>query len=72
METIMAKMPTKEGTAKDVREDKALAKKSGMSMKKWEKSAADVKHDAPSKMAKGGTVRGTGAATRGKNFSGSY
>lgn len=34
-----------EGSAKDVREDKAMAKKAGMSMKQWEKSAADKKHD---------------------------
>jgi len=35
-----------EGSAKDTREDKAMAKKAGMSMKQWEKSAADKKHDA--------------------------
>lgn len=34
-----------EGSAKDMREDKAMAKKAGMSMKQWEKSAADKKHD---------------------------
>lgn len=34
-----------EGSAKDVREDKKLAKKRGMSMKEWEASSADVKHD---------------------------
>lgn len=70
----------KEGSAKDMREDKVLAKKAGMSMKKWEKSAADKKHDAPKKMAGGGVVkkagggsmRGTGAAVRGKGFSGCY
>ena len=70
----------KEGSAKDTREDKALAKKSAMSMKAWEKSAADKKHDAPKKMAGGGVVkkstggsmRGTGAAVRGKGFSGCY
>lgn len=38
-------MATFEGSAKDVREDKKLAKKRGMSMKEWESSAADVKHD---------------------------
>ena len=55
-----------EGSAKDTREDKALAKKSGMSMAKWEKSAADKKHDAPKKMVTGGRVaRGMGAAKRG-------
>ncbi len=61
-----------EGSAKDMREDKAMAKKRGMSMKEWEKSAADKKHDAPKKMAKGGSVRGTGAAIRGTGFSGTY
>ena len=34
-----------EGSAKDVREDKKLAKKRGMSMKEWEASDADKKHD---------------------------
>lgn len=34
-----------EGSAKDMREDKAMAKKAGMSMKAWEKSDADKKHD---------------------------
>jgi hypothetical protein len=70
----------KEGSAKDMREDKVKAKKAGMSMTKWEGSAADKKHDAPKKMATGGTVkkatggsmRGTGAAVRGKGFSGCY
>jgi len=75
----------KEGTAKDMREDKAMAKKSGMTMKQHEASAADKKHDAPKKMAMGGavkkmnygggmktggTVRGAGAAIRGKRFTG--
>ena len=70
----------KEGSAKDMREDKAMAKKHGMTMKQHEASAADKKHDAPKKMAGGGVVkkagggsmRGTGAAVRGKGFSGCY
>ena len=62
----------KEGSAKDMREDKAMAKKAGKSMKAWEASSADVAHDKPTKMAKGGVVRGGGAAIRGKKFSGSY
>lgn len=74
------KVSMKEGSAKDMREDKMKAKKAGMSMKTWEKSAADKKHDAPKKMATGGVVkkasggsmRGTGAAVRGKGFSGCY
>lgn len=70
----------KEGSAKDMREDKAMAKKSGMTMKQHEASAADKKHDAGKKMmsggvvkkATGGSMRGTGAAIRGKGFSGCY
>jgi hypothetical protein len=74
------KVAMKEGSAKDMREDKAMAKKRGMTMKAWEKSAADKKHDAPKKMmsggvvkkATGGSMRGAGCAVRGKGFSGSY
>ena len=43
-----------EGSAKDVREDKMLAKKHGMSMKEWEASPEDKKHDAPKKKSGGG------------------
>lgn len=44
----MAKKPAKwEGSAADKREDKAMAKKAGMTMRQWEKSAADKKHDRP-------------------------
>lgn len=57
---------TSEGTAKDMREDKQMAKSRGMTMSQWESSAADKKHDAPKKMAKGGKVRGDGVAMRGK------
>lgn len=81
-------MKMKEGSAKDTREDKIKAKKAGMSMKKWESSAADKKHDtgmkrggavskamcggSTKKMATGGSVRGTGAAVRGKGFAGTF
>jgi hypothetical protein len=41
-----------EGSAKDMAEDKAMAKKRGMSMKDWEKSVADKAHD---KACGGGT-----------------
>lgn len=34
-----------EGSAADKREDKAQAKKRGMSLKKWERSAEDKKQD---------------------------
>jgi hypothetical protein len=43
-----------EGSPKDVAEDKKLAKKHGMSMKEWEKSPEDKKHDAPKKKSGGG------------------
>ena len=36
-----------EGSAQDLREDKILAKKHGMTLEQWEKSAADKAHDAP-------------------------
>lgn len=44
----------KEGSKKDRAEDRKLAKKHGMSMKQWERSAADKRHDAPKKGGKGG------------------
>lgn len=43
-----------EGSKKDMAEDRAMAKKSGMSLAKWERSAADKKHDTKKKMALGG------------------
>ena len=52
-----------EGSAKDVREDKALAKKAGMTMKEWEASPQDVRHDQP--MAKGERPRTAAYAAGG-------
>jgi hypothetical protein len=49
-----------EGSAKDVAEDKAMAKKAGMSMKEWEKSPADAKHD------KGCTCKACGGRVSGR------
>ena len=49
-----------EGTAKDEREDKKLAKKHHMSFDAWEHSALDKKHDKQQSMAglkRGGTAR---------------
>lgn len=62
-----------EGSKEDKSEDKALAKKHGMTMKQWEKSAADKKHDAKEKMdeaaysAKAARA-GKDIAKRGKMF----
>ena len=39
-------MSTFEGSKKDVREDAKMAKKRGISVSDWEKSAGDKKHDA--------------------------
>lgn len=61
-----------EHSAKDLAEDKKLAKKHGMSMEAWEKSAADKKHDTQQSMKglkKGGMAkmaRGGGVETKGK------
>ena len=42
---------SKEGSAKDRREDASLAKMYGMTQKEWEGSSRDKKHDAPSRKA---------------------
>ena len=39
-----------EDSAKDMAQDKKLAKKHGMSMKNWEKSPMDAKHDRQESM----------------------
>lgn len=49
-----------EGSAKDKREDKMLAKKHGMSMKEWEKSPEDKAHD------KGCTCKACGGAVHNR------
>jgi len=65
-----------EGSAKDMAQDKKLAKKHGESFAQWEKSPADRKHDVQqtmkglkkggmTKMAKGGGVESHGK-TKGK------
>jgi len=59
-----------EGSAKDVREDKKLAKKRGMSMKEWESSAADEKHDKQRSMKglKKGGVTSKAMKSMGRNL----
>ena len=56
-----------EGSAKDMAQDKKLAKKRGMSLKAWEKSSADEKHDTQKSMKglkKGGKAKmGSGGAS---------
>lgn len=50
-----------EGSAKDVREDKKLAKKHNMAYNDWEKSSMDKKHDKQKSMKglkKGGVATG--------------
>lgn len=62
-------MATFEGSAKDVREDKKLAKKRGVSMKAWEASDADKKHDKQRSMKglKKGGVTTTEMKAKGRN-----
>ena len=55
-----------EGSKKDVAQDKKLASKRGMSMKEWEASEADTKHDTQKSM-KG--LRGGGMAVKGNGVS---
>lgn len=57
---------TWEGSKKDMAEDRKMAKSRGMTSAEWERSSADMKHDAPKKMAMGGkTTRGDGCAMKG-------
>lgn len=55
-----------EGSAKDMAEDKVMAKKHGMSMKEWEKSDADKAHD------KGCSCKACGGAAMKKDGGGLY
>lgn len=55
-----------EGSAKDMREDKAMARKAGMTMKEWEKSPQDKAHD------KGCTCKACGGAAMKKDGGGLY
>lgn len=55
-----------EGSAKDMAQDKKLAKKRGMSLKDWEKSSADEKHDTQQSM-KGLKMGGKAKMAKGGN-----
>ena len=59
-----------EGSAKDVREDKKLAKKHDMSYSAWEKSDMDKKHDKQKSMKglKKGGVTSLEAKKYGRNL----
>ena len=55
--------------AKDVKEDKILAKKNKMSMSDWEKSSKDAKHDKQKSMKglKKGGITSMDAKKMGRN-----
>ena len=59
-----------EGSSKDVKEDKKLAKKNKMSMSDWEKSPKDAKHDKQKSMKglKKGGITSMDAKKMGRNL----
>jgi hypothetical protein len=59
-----------EGSSKDVKEDKKLAKKNKMSMSDWEKSPGDTKHDKQKSMKglKKGGITSMDAKKMGRNL----
>ena len=59
-----------EGSSKDVKEDKKLAKKNKMSMSEYEKSPKDVKHDKQKSMKglKKGGVTSSETKKMGRNL----
>ena len=59
-----------EGSSKDVKEDKKLAKKNKMSMYDWEKNPKDAKHDKQKSMKglKKGGITSADAKKMGRNL----
>ena len=59
-----------EGSSKDVKEDKKLAKKNKMSFSDWEKSPKDAKHDKQKSMKglKKGGITSMDAKKMGRNL----
>ena len=59
-----------EGSSKDVKEDKKLAKKNKMSLSDWEKSPGDTKHDKQKSMKglKKGGITSMDAKKMGRNL----
>lgn len=59
-----------EGSSKDVKEDKKLAKKNKMSMSDWEKSPKDAKHDKQKSMKgfKKGGITSADSKKMGRNL----
>lgn len=59
-----------EGSSKDVKEDKKLAKKNKMSMSNWEKSPGDTKHDKQKSMKglKKGGITSADSKKMGRNL----
>lgn len=59
-----------EGAARDIKEDKKLAKKNKMSMEDWEKSSKDAKHDKQKSMKglKKGGITSMDAKKVGRNM----
>lgn len=65
----MARSRDWEGSRRDIAEDRRMARKNKMTLKEWEASPQDTKHDAGKGYSSGGKVRGMGAAKKGGKYS---